>query len=259
MDTLEILALLRETADVVINPRFQALNDDQVTTKAGPNDLVTVADREAEQYLVARLQAAFPQALVFGEETVYTDPGVLSRLSGAEHALIIDPIDGTRNFVNGDPRYGVMLAETKNGVTTRGWIWQPQWQQSFVVERGAGVRRNNEPVVRPTIDRPPLGGASNRRLHGFDADGALSPVVGSNFSVAFDYPAIMSGELDFMFYTTMHPWDHLAGILMLEELGGVAKLRDGSRYAMESDLAGMIVADSEATCDLAWQHWPGLG
>src|SRR5699024_379391 len=97
VDTDGILTLLREVAEEVINPRFRALSEDQVTEK-NPGDLVTVADREAEVLITRRLQEAYPAAVILGEEHYEVNPGVLQEYAEAHHAFTVDPIDGTKNF-----------------------------------------------------------------------------------------------------------------------------------------------------------------
>ncbi len=256
MDTDGILGLMQETAEKVITPRFRALEEGDISQKSGPYDLVTVADKEAEDYLTTRLQAAFPDAVVVGEEAVFDAPEKRKLLPNADHAFIIDPIDGTRNFVRGRDEHGVMVAETKGGVTTRGWIWQPQTNRAYVVERGAGVRLNGEPIVRTRTDRLPLGASSKESMNGFTADGHLSPVVWSHFACAFDYPALLHGDIDFMYYTSMHPWDHLAGSLMVTESGGVSRTMDGLAYTLLSRSKGLLVACDALVWMAAQQHWP---
>ncbi len=256
MDTDGILGLMRETADEVINPRFRALDEDDISHKSAPWDLVTVADTEAEAYLTKRLQSAFPDALVVGEESIFEHPEKRKLLPNADHAFIIDPIDGTRNFVRGRIQHGVMVAETRGGITTRGWIWQPQTERAYVAERGAGARLNGEPIVRPKSDRLPRGASSKESMHGFTADGALSPVVWSQFACAFDYPAVLHGDIDFMYYTSMHPWDHLAGSLMVTENGGVSRTMDGLAYSVLSCSKGLLVANDALVWMTAQQNWP---
>lgn len=256
MDTDGILELMQETAEKVINPRFRALEEDDITFKSGPRDLVTIADREAEEYLTARLQAAFPDATVVGEEAVFANPELRKLLPNADHAFVIDPIDGTTNFVRGRVQHGVMVSETRGGVATRGWIWQPQTDRAYVVERGAGVRLNGEPIVRAKIDRPPLGASSTEAIVGFTADGHLSPVVLSHFACAFDYPAILEGDIDFMFYNSVHPWDHLAGSLMVTENGGVSRSMDGLAYSLLTRSKGLLVANDALVWMAAQKYWP---
>ncbi len=256
MDTDGILELMQETAEQVINPRFRALEDGDITHKAGPWDLVTVADKEAEAYLTTRLQSAFPDAVVVGEESIFDEPEKRKLLPNADHAFIIDPIDGTRNFVRGRVQHGVMVSETRGGVTTRGWIWQPQTHRAYVVERGAGVRLNGEPIVRTKTDRLPLGASSKEAMNGFTAGGNLSPVVWSQFACAFDYPAVLHGDIDFMYYTSLHPWDHLAGSLMVTENGGVSRTMDGLAYTLLSRSKGLLVASDTLVWMTAQQNWP---
>ena len=151
---------------------------------------------------------------------------------------------------------GAMLAEVRGGVTTRGWIYQPMTGRSYVAERGGGVRLNGEAIVRTSIDRPPLGASSKRKLHGYTADGRLSPVVGSKFACAFDYPDVLHGEIDFMFYNRLHPWDHLAGSLMVTENGGISRTLDGLAYTLLSKSRGLLVAGDTLSWMAAQQYWP---
>ncbi len=259
MDTDGILGLMQETAEKIITPRFRALEEGDISEKSGPFDLVTIADTEAEAYLTTRLQSAFPDAVVVGEEAVFDAPERRKLLPNADHAFIIDPIDGTRNFVRGRDEHGVMVAETRGGVTTRGWIWQPQTGRAYVTERGAGVRLNGEPIVRRRSERLPLGASSKESMRGFTADGRLSPVVCSHFACAFDYPAVLHGDIDFMYYTSMHPWDHLAGSLMVTENGGVSRTMDGLAYTLLSRSKGLLVASDTLVWMTAQQNWPAAG
>lgn len=255
MDTEAILDAMKETAHEVITPRFRVLVDDDVQTKSGPDDYVTVADREAEEILTARLQGAFPDAVVVGEEAVFANPPLRDRLPNADHAFIIDPIDGTRNFVRGRDEHGIIIAETRGGVTTRGWIWQPQTGRAYVAERGAGLRMNGEKVVAERPDRKPVGASSRAAVQGFTAEGYLSPVVPTKYACCFDYPALLHGEYDFLYYASLHPWDHLAGALMVTENGGVSRTLDGLAYTLLSRSRGLLVASDALVWMTAQQHW----
>ncbi len=218
---------LQEVAERVILPRFGALDEGEIEEKK-PGDLVTVADREAELELVKILQSADPGALVVGEEGVFTDPARLDALPSAERAWVIDPVDGTRNFSRGSADFAVMLAEVRRGETVRGWIWQPLHNRMYVAERGAGVTCNGEPVRRAPCDRPMPLGASYVPLLGEDA--ARVAVRRSWGSCGIDYPNLIAGELDFLTYRSMFPWDHLPGGLMVAEFGGRVANEDGVDY-----------------------------
>ncbi|MDO5535892.1 MAG: inositol monophosphatase, partial [Propionibacteriaceae bacterium] len=156
MRTDAVSELIAEVCDRVILPRFRALDAHEVEHKR-PGDVVTIADREAEAELTAAFRAATPDALVVGEEASFADPSLPRGLAGAAHAWVIDPVDGTRNFASGSPDFGVMVAEVRDGATTRGWIWQPQRGDLYVAERGGGATCNGTPLVRvpaSTSDAP---------------------------------------------------------------------------------------------------------
>lgn len=228
MQTEQVSDLLADVADRLILPRFGALESADIQEKK-PGDLVTVADREAEIELARVLRAAEPGVLVVGEEGVFTDPSILELLAGAEHAWVIDPIDGTRNFARGRADFAVMLAEVRNAVTIRGWIWQPVHQRLYVAERGAGVTCNGKRVA-PAGKSPrdvPLG-ASYLPVPGEEY--ADVKVIRSWGSCGVDYPKLIEGEVDFLCYRSMFPWDHLPGGLMVTELGGRISTDTGADY-----------------------------
>lgn len=255
MDTAAIGELLKQTAATVITPRFRQLADAEVIEKH-PGDLVTIADREAEEYLAGLLREEFPDALIVGEESVFLGTTSLDDLATAPHAFVIDPIDGTRNFVEGKQEHGVMLAEVRHGATTRGWIWQPHFDRMWTVEAGAGeVLINGEPVVGQSRHALPTGAAGQRRRIGYTGNGRLGPTVPSSGSAAFDYPNVLTGEIDFMYFTNAHPWDHLPGCLMLAETGGVGRMLDGEEYTAATRGSGLMVARTPEIWDLAADGW----
>ena len=159
MHTDEFLELLKKVAAEVITPRVRALSDSQIKEKR-PGDLVTVADQEAEDLITRSLLAAHPNAVVLGEEAHSADPSLMERFRQADHAFTVDPVDGTKNFVNGSPDHAVMVSEVREGVTQRAWIWQPEHQSGWTAELGGGVRRNGTPVTRPPAGDPPVGATS---------------------------------------------------------------------------------------------------
>jgi len=227
MQTDAVTALIRDVASRVILPRFRRLRPDQVVAKA-PGDLVTVADREAELELAGVLAATHPGALVVGEEATFADPRLVTEVPDAEHAWVIDPVDGTANFAQGVADFGVMVAETRRGEVVRGWIWQPMHGRMFVAERGAGVELNGELLASLPEPHEPVRGSVPRRLRrdpvaGFD----LRP---SSRSCAVDYPRLLLGDLDLVAFRHGLAWDHAPGVLMVTELGGFAAVHPGTPW-----------------------------
>src|SRR5690606_19199334 len=102
-DTRRIAAILAEAAQAEVMPRFRRLAADAIHAKSSPRDLVTDADEAAERYIAARLSRLHPGAVMVGEEASARNPALLNMLVDADLAFLIDPIDGTRNFVAGLP------------------------------------------------------------------------------------------------------------------------------------------------------------
>ncbi|TNM42723.1 inositol monophosphatase [Nocardioides albidus] len=247
MDTAAVLTLLQDVAAEVIDPRFRALTDDQVSEK-NPGDLVTVADHESETLITAALQAAYPDALVLGEEAMAADPGLLERFASAEHAFTVDPVDGTKNFVNGSPDHAVMVAEVRGGEVTRGWIWQPQHAASYVAERGAGAWRNGERLgVTVAGDGVPFRTA-RRSWVGQELDG-LGTLELTWACCGVDYPHLIAGDAQALLYSRSMPWDHLPGSLILTEAGGVVGQHDGTPLEPRALAGGIVAAPDRATYD----------
>ncbi|MGO1080377.1 inositol monophosphatase family protein [Inquilinus sp. CA228] len=149
-DAAAIGEILAQAGRAEIMPRFQRLRDGQVRQKTSAFDVVTDADEAAEQAISAALRARFPTALIVGEEAAETDPGLIGRIAGAELAFIIDPIDGTRNFVAGLPLFGVMAAATVRGEVALGAIHDPVCGDTAFALRGEGAWIAGE--ARPPAD-----------------------------------------------------------------------------------------------------------
>lgn len=156
--------VLRETSAEVIEPRFAALSSMDVRSKA-VGELVTVADVEAERLLARRLTDLL-RAAVVGEEACAGDPTLLAGL-GSARAWLVDPLDGTTNFVEGNPDWAVMVALCVRGRTVASWIWQPTSQTMYIAEAGSGATRNGVTVTVTCTGRP-----SSRR-----PDGHFQPLL----------------------------------------------------------------------------------
>lgn len=242
MDTDAILTLLTETAAELITPRFRALSSEEVMEKA-PGDLVTVADREAEVAITARLREAYPDALILGEEATDADPGLLGAYQKAEHAFTIDPVDGTKNFVRGSKDHAVMVAELRHGQPVRAWIYQPEHALSYVAEAGGGVYCNGQRMQAPArgdgVAR--LRGVSSSHLNG-TAPAPLPQITDSWWCAGVDYAHVLRGEVDYLLFSKDWPWDHVPGALMLAELGGRTGRLDGQEYNSRTTQGWLLAA-----------------
>ena len=256
LSTAAVMELMQSVAAEVITPRFRSLSESQIDEKK-PGDLVTVADREAEELLTAALLEAYPEAVVLGEEAYAGAPELMERFRAADHAFTVDPVDGTKNFVHGSKDHAVMIAEVQDGVTVRGWIWQPEHEMAWVAERGAGVRRNGELVRRTPAGAQPQGATSIWSRRGRQPDG-LPRLRGSWVCCGVDYPRLIEGEADFLLYGHTNPWDHLPGTLMVAEAGGASAHPDGTPYSARSESRGLVVAADAETLQTAITACAGL-
>jgi fructose-1,6-bisphosphatase/inositol monophosphatase family enzyme len=256
VNTEAILALLRDVADEVINPRFRSLADGQVKEK-NPGDLVTVADHEAEALITEALLMAYPDAVVLGEEAFAADPALLQKYAAADHAFTVDPVDGTKNFVHGSKDHAVMVAELRAGTVVRSWIWQPQHELGYTAELGAGAWVNGHPLTRPAparLEREWRGVTSRRKWVGRELPG-LRPLELTWVCCGVDYPHLVAGHADFVLSGRDNPWDHAPGSLILGESGGYLGTLDGGPYDPRVSGGGLIGAADRATYDVVLERF----
>jgi fructose-1,6-bisphosphatase/inositol monophosphatase family enzyme len=236
VDTEAVLRLLQSVADEVVNPRFRSLSSGEIDEK-GPGDLVTAADREAEQLITTALRGAYPDAVILGEETYAGRPALMQEFWTADHAFTVDPVDGTKNFVHGSRDHAMMIGEVKGGESVRGWIWQPQHRTAYVAELGAGAWRNGARVVGPARPHQShwMGGAPRRKWLGRALADDLPPLELTWVSCGIDYPHLAEGDADYVIYGRANPWDHVPGGLILTEAGGFLGTVDGGAYRPTDD------------------------
>lgn len=245
METGEIADLIVEAARQIVLPRFRALEAGQIMEKK-PGDYVTVADQETEAYLTQRLQAAYPTAVILGEEASVEDPAIVTAFNTADHGWVMDPIDGTKNFVNGSAEFAVMVAETRGGVTVRSWIWQPIHERMYISERGTGAWCNGQPLEMVPRHNP-YRGVADRQWVGDTMGGVAAPITLQAMCAGTDYPLLATGTHDFIVYRGQHAWDHLPGAALIAEMGGVSRTYEQQDYAPGVRGGYLLVARDEAT------------
>ncbi len=214
-------------------PLWRSLDPGQIREK-GPGDLVTDADLRSEAWLTARLADLLPGSLVVGEEAVSTDETVLERLSGDAPVWVIDPVDGTANFAKGLPSFAIIVALVRGGETVQGWIYEPATGRLATAERGSGVYVDGRPVQRHERagQGARLSGYSPRRMRTEmeKHPGRFAEVTPSS-SAGYEYLELLVGNTDFTAYSRLKPWDHAAGVMLVQEAGGLSQLLNDDRYS----------------------------
>ncbi|PBC60280.1 inositol monophosphatase [Streptomyces sp. Tue6028] len=247
---------VREAAATEIMPRFRQLGAHEIDQKSGPHDLVTDADRKAEQYLTGVLTALLPGSVVVGEEAVHADPATYEAIQRSEPVWIVDPVDGTRQFVHGDPGFCTLVALARDGVVLASWTYAPARDEFAVAIRGRGafldgVRlRSGSPVPGRDLDvatsHPDYTTDDQKRaLTGLRAEGVVPRPCGS---AGLEYLAVARGELDAVAFSWEAAWDHAAGLLLVEEAGGAHLTLTGEPFRVTGGNAlPFTAARDEAT------------
>lgn len=256
----EVEALLRDVAERVILPRFRALGEGEIEEKNGPGDLVTIADREAELLLTDAFQAMVPGSVVVGEEAVSAGNVSPELLNEKRDLWIVDPVDGTWNFVQGSDRFGVMCAYFARGELAKSWIYYPVDGRCALAERGGGATFGGErigahaaaPFTEAKGDFSPIYVEEPWRAR-FLQTTKNSGTMRMGHCSAYAYGDLARGLLDYVLQYKMTPWDHAPGQLLVEEAGGrFGILPDGERYRpVPQDDRPMLCTASEE----AWESY----
>lgn len=260
-DAETLSEILAEAARTEIMPRFRRLAPGAVRAKTGPLDLVTEADEAAERRITEALHAAFPGAVVIGEEATAADPALLGRLAGAALAFVVDPVDGTYNFASGLPLFGTMAAAIAGGETVCGAIHDPLGRDTAIALRGEGAWIAGEDGGQAdlSVTAPaPLGEMAGVASWRFIPEPARSrvraglPRLAGDFQyrcAAHEYRLVAGGYCHFLLYWRLYPWDHAAGVLLHREAGGYSAQFDGTPYRPTRFDGGLICAPDRAS----WQ------
>lgn len=263
----KVAEILAEASAEAVEPRFRALAAGEVMEKA-PGEVVTIADREAEAIIARRLHELLPVPVV-GEEAVAADPSLARALHDEPAAWLVDPVDGTANFVAGRPEYAVMCSLVRSGRTVASWIWQPATATAYRAELGAGAWRDGERLTRPPAPRDAAelrGSVKSRfldpehRRHLMANATAFGEVSPGRHAAGIEYPDVIEGRFDFLLYWRTLPWDHAPGSLLVTEAGGVSARLDGTPYRPEAPGCedGLLVAADPHTWELAHKVLLGL-
>lgn len=212
--------LARLAGDLVHAGRGDAAR--QVDTKSTPTDVVTAVDRASEALLADELARVRPHDAVLGEEGA-------AREGTSGIRWVLDPIDGTVNFLYGIPWYAVSVAAEVDGVVQAGAVLNPELGELYTAVRGQGARLNGEPIhctgvreLSQTLVGTGFGYDSDRRARQAAVMSRLLPRVRDvrRFgSAALDLCQVAVGHLDAHYERGLSYWDHAAGALIAAEAG----------------------------------------
>ncbi|KJV06123.1 inositol monophosphatase family protein [Methylocucumis oryzae] len=219
----------------------------------GRNDYASEVDRSAEREIIQIIKSAYPDHAILAEES--------GAHQGNDYVWVIDPLDGTTNFLHGFPQYAVSIAMKHKGKLEIGVIYDPLRDELFTAERGGGAMLNNRRirVTQPTS----LKGALLGTGFPFKTDEHLNAYVGMFKALttqcagirragaaALDLAYVAAGRLDGFWEIGVMEWDMAAGILLIKEAGGVVTDFSFNDKYMES---GNVIAGSPKMHQLMYQ------
>jgi myo-inositol-1(or 4)-monophosphatase len=233
---LNIAVKAARRAGNIINRATRNLDVVAVREKTA-NDYVSEVDHEAERAIIRTLHEAYPDHSILAEES-----GASGR---SEYQWIIDPLDGTRNFLHGFPQYAVSIALMHRKVVTQAVIYDPTRNDLFTATRGRGAFLNDTRMrVSKRADlKPSLVGTGFpfRQLEHIDAYlGMLREVMANSAGVrragaaSLDLAYVAAGRLDAFWELGLSPWDIAAGALLITEAGGLVGDLEGNAGYLES-------------------------
>ncbi len=214
------------------------------TFSKGHGEIVSTADVEAEDAIVATIRAAFPDHAILGGESGH----IVGAREGGGFKWIVDPIDGTVNFVHGFPYYAVSIALVRGTDITHAVVYDPVHDECFTAVKGKGAQRNGTPLrasgctdlsealvgtVFPARDSPKLASY----LPTFNFLAARCAGLRRAGSCALDLANLAAGRLDGFWVTSLKSWDVCAGALLVKEAGGrVGDLAGGTDFLRSNEV-----------------------
>ncbi len=213
-----------------------------VVTEKSRNDFVTEVDRRAEQIIIESIHRAYPDHAILAEES--------GAQEGNEYQWIIDPLDGTTNFLHGFPQFAISVALKHKGVLEQAIIYDPLRQELFTASRGGGARLNDRRIRvsrQNSLEGALIGtGFPFRSLDRLDTYievfrklTSLTAGIRRPGAAALDLAYVACGRLDGFWEYGLKQWDIAAGALLIREAGGYASDIDNDNPAIDS---GDIVA-----------------
>jgi len=210
--------------------RFVDRLDRVTVTLKSRNDWVTEVDRLSEQEIIQVLRKAYPQHGILAEES--------GAEAGNEFCWIIDPLDGTGNFVHGFPHFSVSIGLQYKGELVLGVVYDPIRQELFTASKGHGAQLNNHRIrvsETPRLSQALIGTGFPFKnlaylpeyLSIFAAIFPKASDVRRAGSAALDLAYVAAGRLDGFWEASLKPWDLAAGIVLIREAGGLSSNFDG--------------------------------
>ncbi len=201
-------------------------------------DFVTDADIASQEAICSVIKSEFPDHGILGEES--PDPSELNK----EFCWIVDPLDGTTNYVHGFPFFAVSIAVAHQRSLVAGGVYDPLRKELFLAGKGKGAFLNDKPLrtskvtaleeALVAVSFPPHTAPEQPDIQGFLKIAPICQAVRRTGSAAINLAYVAGGMLEVHYAYEIHSWDSAAGVILIQEAGGVATAVDGSPYDVAS-------------------------
>ncbi len=234
---LNVAVMAARRAGAVLGRNFNK-RDKLTVEKKGHNDYVTSADLAAEKAIIDVIHKHYPEHAILAEES-----GVQG---DSDHVWIIDPLDGTTNYLHGFPVFGISIAVQVEGRLEHAVVYEPMREELFTASRGAGAQLDGHKIRvsgNKDLERSLIGTGfpyrqSDEELEPYLA--MLGKVIKNTSGVrrpgsaALDLCSVACGRLDAFWETGLKSWDMAAGTLIIREAGGIVSALDGAENHLET-------------------------
>ncbi len=227
-----LIKIINEAGKIILNQK-EVTSSADIDEKAGDANFVTVFDVAVQGYLIGEISKAIPNAVFVAEEQE-NDYTCLQN----EYCFVIDPIDGTTNFIHGYKHSSISVAMFSHGEVVLGAVYDPYLNEMFYAVRGNGAFLNGEPirVSKNGLDKAVCLFGTSPYYKAELADKTFNTVrtlfltcadVRRSGSAALDLAYIAAGRCDIFYEARLSPWDFAAGVLLITEAGGTVTQADG--------------------------------
>ena len=259
MDYTATLTMMRRAAEKAgrgLVRDFGEVENLQVSRK-GPRDFVSIADTNAERSIIRDLQKARPDYKIIGEESGEVNNDTVEHMS-SEYTFIVDPLDGTTNFLHGIPHFAVSIGLEHNGELVAGVVYDPIKDEMYHACKGGGAFVNDRRLrVSARVNLGdclfasgfiPLGNSTPDDLQDYLKELESVQLKAVNVrrmgSAALDLCWVASGRVDGYWQKGLQPWDCAAGIIIAKEAGAFVTSRKGTEYKHHKD-SYIVVANND--------------
>lgn len=221
----------------IIMRGLNRLDSLQIEAKKSDKDFVSEIDRQSEEEIIKIIRRSYPDHAVLAEES--------GAHGDAEYEWVIDPLDGTTNFLHGFPQFAVSIAVRHRGKLTAGVVYDPMLQELFTAAQGSGALLNERRIrvsTRHQLNMALLGTGMPFRPDQ-DLDYYLATLralmretagVRRPGAAALDLAYVAAGRLDGFWEFGLKPWDIAAGVLLIQEAGGIVSDQEGKAGYMDN-------------------------